>query len=389
MGAEPYSHPAALTVLIASSEEKKAMPPRKTKPRAPRSEAKREEEDLFDEAEESTEDTEDAIQEVATRLREKESALTPARRAAQEKHEREVLETAATISVEGAVKSIGDLKVTVDATIDKLSQALVDQAKKLTAVGEAVTIKQRTIAELHDIEIAADTLANLIRDYEEKKRTFEEEAASRRRDFERETQEAKAAWDKEKQRFQEELATDKVRTKKEWQREQEEYDYSLKTRRAREEQEYTAKREAELAKLAEERAKQEKALADREAQIAAREKEFATLQARVQGIEAELAKAVAQARDEATKAAEAKARQDAQLKAKEVEGNERLLKQRIETLELLIKEQAGRVELLQAELKDSTIKVRDIALRAIEGASGATALARVSEIALQQAKGTS
>jgi len=67
----------------------------------------------------------------------------------------------------------------------------------------------------------------------------------------------------------------------------------------------------------------------------------------------------------------------------------KFLKQRIETLELMLKEQAVRIEQVQAELKEATVKVRDIALKAIEGASGAAALTRVSEIALQQAKGRS
>ncbi len=62
------------------------------------------------------------------------------------------------------------------------------------------------------------------------------------------------------------------------------------------------------------------------------------------------------------------------------------LKQRIQTLEATVKEQAGRLEELLREQREATDRVRDIALKAIEGASGASALARVSEIAMQQAK---
>ncbi len=187
--------------------------------------------------------------------------------------------------------------------------------------------------------------------------------------------------------MREELEADKTSRKKVWQREQEEYEYSLKTRRAREGEEYASRREALMAKLAEERVQQEKALAERERAVAAREREFSELSARVENLEAELERAVAQAREEATRQAEEKARHQAELIAKDVAGNEKLLQQRIQTLDLMLKEQGARTEQFQAELRDSTIKVRDIALKAIEGASGAAALTKVSEIALQQAKG--
>lgn len=51
-----------------------------------------------------------------------------------------------------------------------------------------------------------------------------------------------------------------------------------------------------------------------------------------------------------------------------------------------VKDLVTRNEVLQRDLHEATDKVRDIALKAIEGASGAAALARVSEIALQHAK---
>ncbi len=328
-----------------------------------------------------------SLDEIAERLSEWEAESSPARRAVQAKREQEVLESAATVTAESAVRAIGDLKVTIDSTLNQLSQQLVDQAKKLTAVQDAVAIKRQQLAELYDIEVVAETLAALIREHEQKQLQFAEQAEARKRDFEREMQETRAAWDKEKQRTQEESAAEKARAKKEWQREQEEYEYTLKTRRARDEEDYTKRRGALEAQLVEERAKQEKALAERESAVAAREKELADLQTRVQAMDAELQRAVSQAREEATKAAEERARQTAALKAKDFEGTEKLLQQRNQALEALVAEKNARIDALQNELSDATVKVRDIAVKAIEGASGAAALTHVSGIALQQAKG--
>jgi uncharacterized coiled-coil protein SlyX len=328
-----------------------------------------------------------SLDEIAERLREQEAETSPARRAAQAKHEQEVLESAATVTAETAVRAVGDLKVTIDSTLDQLSQQLVDQAKKLTAVQEAVAVRRRQLAELYDIEVVAETLAALIRDYEQKQTQFADEADKRKAEFERDMLDARVAWDKEKQRAQEESTAEKARAKKEWQREQEEYQYTLKTQRARDEEAYAKRREALDAQLTEDRVKQEKALAEREAAVAAREKELADLQARVQALDGEMQRAVAQAREEATKAAEERARQSAALKGKDFEGTEKLQQQRIQTLEALVAEKNARIEELQTELRDASVKVRDIAVKAIEGASGAAALTHVSGIALQQAKG--
>jgi len=335
----------------------------------------------------AAEPTGSSLDEIASRLQEEEADASPARRAAQVKHEQEVLQTAAGVTAEIAVKGIGELKVTIDATLDRLSQQLVDQAKRLTAAQEAVAIKTRQLADLYDIEAVAESLAALVREHEQKQVQFAEEAAARKRDFEREMQEARTSRDKEKQRVQEELVAEKVRAKKEWQREQEEYDYTLKTRRARDQEDYAKRREMLEAQLAEQRTTQEKALAEREAAVAAREKELADLQARVQTMDAEIQRAATQAREEATKAAEERARQQATLKAKDYEGTEKLLQQRIQTLDALVAEKNARIEALQTELQDASAKVRDIAVKAIEGASGAAALTHVSGIALQQAKG--
>ena len=84
---------------------------------------------------------------------------------------------------------------------------------------ESVGIKTRELSRLYDIEIAADTLATLIRDHEQRKAQFEQDAAARKTQVEREMQESRAAWEKETLRIKEELAAERARANKEWQRE--------------------------------------------------------------------------------------------------------------------------------------------------------------------------
>lgn len=48
--------------------------------------------------------------------------------------------------------------------------------------------------------------------------------------------------------------------------------------------------------------------------------------------------------------------------------------------------QAAQIESLQSRLEEARGQVREIAVQAIEGASGARALAHINQIAMEQAK---
>jgi chromosome segregation ATPase len=223
--------------------------------------------------------------------------------------------------------------------------------------------------------VASDTLAQLVARHEEARAAFA-----------REMVEAQASFEADQKRLAEALADEKARARKAWEREQEEREYTTRTRRRRDEEEHKARRQAELTALAEEKAKSEQTLAAREAAITAAEAELADLRSRVGAFPAELDWAVAQAREEAVGEVEARAGHEAEPRAKDAEATEGLLKLRIQTLDQLVKQQTGRIEELQGELRAATEKVQAVAVKVIEGASGAAALTRVSEIALQHAK---
>jgi len=59
---------------------------------------------------------------------------------------------------------------------------------------------------------------------------------------------------------------------------------------------------------------------------------------------------------------------------------------RIKSLEEQNAKQAVQIESLQSKLDDAKQQVQDIAVKAIEGASGARALTHVNQIAMEQAK---
>jgi colicin import membrane protein len=335
--------------------------------------------------------------EVVARVKSREEEPPP-RRAARERQEREVQETAAALTVEAVVRGIGDLRLEVNGALDRVSTMLTEQAKRLVQIEEAIAVRLRRLAELYDIEVAADTLASLVARYEQSARDLEAQAvlqrqafeaaeAARQAEAERQAAEQRAAREFEKHRFMQAFEEEKAVARKAWDREKEEYEYAWKLRRTRDDEEFKVKRQAQQVGLAEERARQEQQLAERGLLLDAREAETTELRARALAFPAQLASADEKARQEATAAAEERARTVAELRSKDADASDRLLKQRIQTLEATVKEQTGRIEELVREQREATDRVRDIALKAIEGASGASALARVSDIAMQQAKG--
>jgi colicin import membrane protein len=58
----------------------------------------------------------------------------------------------------------------------------------------------------------------------------------------------------------------------------------------------------------------------------------------------------------------------------------------VKGLEETVARQAAQIGAIEKQLADAKQQVQDIALKAIEGASGARALAHVNQIAIEQAK---
>lgn len=71
---------------------------------------------------------------------------------------------------------------------------------------------------------------------------------------------------------------------------------------------------------------------------------------------------------------------------KEAESDRRLVELQIKTLEELAARQNGHIADMQKQLDEAKRQVQEIALRAIEGASGSKTLAHINEIAMEQAK---
>ena len=130
----------------------------------------------------------------------------------------------------------------------------------------------------------------------------------------------------------------------------------------------------------------EKDWQERERAIKEREEEYLRLQQEVGGFSSRLQAEVERARSEAIQQTEQRFEQQGLLMTKEREANRRLAEFQVKTLEEAVARQTTQISSLQKQLDESKQQVQDIAVKAIEGASGARALAHVNQIAMEQAK---
>jgi hypothetical protein len=95
---------------------------------------------------------------------------------------------------------------------------------------------------------------------------------------------------------------------------------------------------------------------------------------------------VERARNEAIQQTEQRFEQQSLLMTKEREADRRFAELQVKTLEEAVVRQTVQIAALQKQLDEAKQQVQDIAVKAIEGASGARALTHVNQIAMEQAK---
>lgn len=292
------------------------------------------------------------------------------RQAEKEKTEKkEIVETAAQNSVEKIVKGLADLKLGITKSLDDMEAQLIDEFKKLNGIRQAIDIEKKNLEEIHEIRANADSLAVLLLVQKEKRQAFETEIAQKRSDFEAEIIQKRLLWKKEQEDYERMKKEREEETKKARQREEEEYTYNLQLQRKKDQDAYAAKKAALEKELEEKRLTLERAWSEREAALSARENELADLKTRVESFPQELEKAVKDTERSVTQRLQFIYKHEAEMLAKETEGERKLNQQIIASLEAKIKEQEEQIRQLTQKANEAGLQVQSIAIKAIEGAS--------------------
>ena len=289
--------------------------------------------------------------------------------------ETEIRQAVEGISVEEVVKGLSDLGLDLSKALAGLSEKLVQEVNRLASAREAVELERREIERLHKIDIASTALDQLVQDYARKKEELESEVAAQR-----------AAWDEELKRTERERKELEENLRKQRQREIDEYEYKKALERKKAQDKYEEEMKLLEKQNRERQEALEKSWQQREAALKEREEEAARLKSESEGFPVRLEKACAQAAAEATRATTQKFEQQILLLKKESEAEKRLAELQIKTLEDTLARQSAQAAALQKQLDEAKQQVQEIAVKAIEGASGAKALSHINQIAMEQAK---
>jgi hypothetical protein len=289
--------------------------------------------------------------------------------------ETEVRQAVQGLSVDAVVGEISNLGLEVSKSLAALSDQLVQEVNRLATVREAVTLEQKELERLHKIDVAATAIDQLVQDYSRQKDQLEAEIAAQR-----------TAWAEEQKQSEQEHKEQEETLKKQRQRETEEYEY----RKALERKKAQDKYEEEIKLLArankEKQEALEKSWREREGALQASEEELLRLRKESAEFPSRLQQESERAAAEAVRATEQKLEQRILLLSKDSEGEKRLADLRIKALEENLTRQSAQMAALEKQLEEAKRQVQEIAVKAIEGASGARALSHINEIAMEQAK---
>jgi hypothetical protein len=306
----------------------------------------------------------------------------------EEKRQQEVIKRASDNSTEGIVTGITTLKLNVAKELDKLSEQLASEFKKLEDIQSAIRLEKHNLEELYQVTANADSLAAMLQAQKEKKALFEAEMADKRSVFEEKMKADKLSlderikkenesfeitmkaqkelWKTEQQKWTEQQKELKDKSDKDRKREEEEYAYNLKLTRKKDTDFYEEKKAGLEKELKEKKTVFDQDIANRQAEVVAAEIELKELRAKTAAFPSEIEKAVTLAVKSATEKLQAEFRFDKELTAKQTEGEIKLKEQTVDTLKSKIKDMEAIIGEMSKKASTAEISVKDIAMKAIE-----------------------
>jgi hypothetical protein len=287
----------------------------------------------------------------------------------------EVRQSVEGITVEGVVQKTSALGLDISKALADVNAKLREEVDRLAAVRETVAIEQKELERLHKIDVAATALDQMVQDYDREKERLEAAIAAQR-----------AAWEEERRATERDRKEQEENLKKQRQREFEEFEYKKALERKKAQDKYEEEIRLQEKQNKEKQEALEKSWKQREAALKEQEQELARLRSEAEGFPARIQKEVEQAVSQANRAAQAKYDQQLVLLKKDADADKRLAEMQVKALEEQLARQTTQIAALERQLEEAKRQVQDIAVKAIEGASGAKALAHVNQIAIEQAK---
>lgn len=249
---------------------------------------------------------------------------------------KEILELAKSHSTENIIKDISDLKISIHSHLDSMADKLLNASRSFSQLQDAIAISQNQLQSVQNIEVAANALEQLVREYEVKKREFEA-----------------------KHRQEDEDLTQTINSKKrDWQRETEDYNYTVQLKRRREKEQFE-----------EEITKERRLFDERTTLLNAREEEIEKIKTEIREFNQRLTTEIADTKEKVTKELEHEFSVKLAIINKEKENDSNIAKLRVGHLEDINKRQALEIEKLRVETEKAYAQSQNMALKLIESSA--------------------
>lgn len=280
--------------------------------------------------------------------------------------DREVVERAAGYTVETIINSLAKLQLGFGSSVEAIAGQLEAESSKLGELRRAIEVESQRLEQLRSTVVAAEALAILKQDSQQKLAALAEQAEQARKQLADEQAGFREQWQREREDAEAEQAEyDAARAKERLQAE-EEHKYERERLAKIEADDNANKRTAVERRLADEEAVKSKDWAAREKALDKRVAEIEQLRTKVAGFAAELEAGSNKARDKAIAAVNREAKFELEMLEKEHDAFVKVSELKVQTLEERIARQAALIADLNAKLDATIAKSQGLAEQAFK-----------------------
>ena len=301
--------------------------------------------------------------------------LNPKQSEFEKLHEQEIREALKEVGSENVAQKISHLNIEISKTLSDISEKLMAEVNLLAKVREAIDLEKQELNRLHKIDVSLLSIDQLVEDYKTQKT-----------DLENEIEQIQGSWEEEQKLKEKKIKEDEEFLKKSRQRENDDYEYKKNLERKKEQDQYEESVRLQDKKNREQQETLEKSWKERETTLKSQEEELSQFRKEVATYPEKLKKEIDKAVLETTKQTVQRIDQEKVLLERDREMEKKVAELKIKSLEETIGHLQSQIQLLQNRLEEATRQVQDIAVKAIEGASGSKALGHINQIAMEQAK---
>lgn len=262
------------------------------------------------------------------------------------------------ISNANPTETLDVLRDTFVKHIDEVKSKILEEKQKFEQIEEAIKIEKETLENIYEIKVQAKSLEALIMTNKQAKEKLEADIKDTKEKFDLDTKIAK-------EKFDLEMTTSKLNR----QREEDDFIYNLKIKRRNDEDIYLQKSNKLEQDLKEKQELFAKEVAERSTDLKHKEDEFKILLQQSKDYEKNISQAISQTEKEVTDKITKEFEFKQQLDNKELEVQIKLLQQEIDLFKSKVKEQQVIINELNEKATKASDQVKDIALKAIEGAA--------------------